>query len=75
MRGIADDDLKWRSSGNAFTIADAYLFTIVNWTGMLKIDLSPWPALQQFQARVAARPKVHDTLVAEGLAKAISAAA
>jgi len=62
-------------TGNAFTIADAYLFTIVNWTGMLKIDLSPWPALQQFQARVAARPKVHDTLVAEGLAKAISAAA
>ena len=62
-------------TGNTFTIADAYLFTIVNWTGMLKIDLSPWPALQQFQARVAARPKVHDTLVAEGLAKAISAAA
>jgi len=62
-------------TGNTFTIADAYLFTIVNWAGMLKIDLSPWPALQQFQARVAARPKVHDTLVAEGLAKAVSTAA
>lgn len=62
-------------TGETFTIADAYLFTIQNWSGMLKIDLAPWPALQQFQARVAARPKVHATLVAEGLAKAIAAAA
>jgi glutathione S-transferase len=61
--------------GNVFTIADAYLFTVVNWSGMLKIDLAPWPALQQFQARVAARPKVHAALVAEGLAKAAAAAA
>jgi len=61
-------------TGNAFTIADAYLFTVVNWSGMLKIDLAPWPALQQFQARVAARPKVHATLVAEGLAKETVAA-
>jgi glutathione S-transferase len=42
---------------------------------MLKIDLSPWPALQKFQARVAARPKVHATLVAEGLAKSEPVAA
>ena len=56
-------------TGETFSIADAYLFTVVNWSGMLDVDLSPWPALQQFQARVAARPKVHATLVAEGLAK------
>ena len=56
-------------TGDSFTIADAYLFTILNWTGMLKVDLSPWPALQQFHARVASRPAVHATLVAEGLAK------
>ncbi|MEO8344141.1 MAG: glutathione transferase GstA [Betaproteobacteria bacterium] len=62
-------------TGETFTIADAYLFTIVNWTGMLKIDLSSWPALQQFQARVAARPMVHATLVTEGLAKPIASAA
>ena len=29
---------------------------ILNWSGTLKVDLAPWPALQQFQARVAARP-------------------
>ena len=62
-------------TGESFSIADAYLFTIVNWSGMLGIDLSSWPALQQFQARVAARPKVHATLVAEGLAKAEPVAA
>jgi glutathione S-transferase len=61
-------------TGDAFTIADAYLFTVVNWSGMLDVDLSPWPALQQFQARVAARPKVHATLMAEGLAKETVAA-
>jgi glutathione S-transferase len=55
--------------GDRFTVADAYLFTILNWGAMLKVDLSPWPALQQFQARVAARPAVHATLVAEGLIK------
>ena len=57
-------------AGDTFGIADAYLFTILNWAGMLKVDLSPWPALQHFLARVAARPRVHATLVAEGLAKA-----
>jgi glutathione S-transferase len=62
-------------TGEAFTIADAYLFTVVNWSGMLDVDLSPWPALQQFQARVAARPKVHATLVAEGLVKTEAVAA
>jgi glutathione S-transferase len=56
-------------TGQAFGIADAYLFTVVNWAGMLKVDLAPWPALQQFQARVAARPKVHATLKAEGLVR------
>jgi glutathione S-transferase len=62
-------------TGDAFTIADAYLFTVVNWSGMLKVDLSPWPALQQFQVRVAARPKVHAALVAEGLVKKEAVAA
>ena len=59
----------------AFTIADAYLFTILNWSGGVKVDLAPWPSLQQFQARVAARPKVHAALVAEGLVKVETVAA
>jgi glutathione S-transferase len=56
-------------TGQEFTIADAYLFVVLNWSGLHKVDLTPWPALQQFQARVAARPAVQATLKAEGLAK------
>lgn len=62
-------------TGDTFSIADAYLFTILNWAHKLKVDLAPWPALQHFMTRVAARPQVHATLLAEGLTKSISAAA
>jgi glutathione S-transferase len=55
--------------GNTFTVADAYLFTVLNWTGFVKIDLSKWPVLATFQARVAQRPKVQEALKAEGLLK------
>ena len=55
--------------GSKFTIADAYLFTVVNWTNFHGIDLSPFPNLQAFQARVAARPAVQQALEAEGLLK------
>jgi len=56
-------------TGDNFTVADAYLFTVVNWTRPLAIDLAPWPALQEFQARVFARTKVQEAMVAEGLIK------
>jgi glutathione S-transferase len=55
--------------GDAFTIADAYLFTIVNWHKFLKFDLDRWPALQAFQERVAARPNVRKALESEHLVK------
>ena len=56
-------------TGDAFTIADAYLFTVASWSGNLGIDLGRWPALQQFQARVAARPGVQKAMREEGLIK------
>jgi glutathione S-transferase len=56
-------------TGNQFTVADAYLFTVLNWAGHVKLDLSPWPVLQAYQKRVAARPAVHAAMVAEGLIK------
>jgi glutathione S-transferase len=55
--------------GDEFSIADAYLFVVLNWSDLHKVDLAPWPALQQFRKRVAARPAVQATLKAEGLAK------
>jgi glutathione S-transferase len=54
-------------TGNAFTIADAYLFTVARWADPLKVDLTPFPALRKFRERVAARPKVHAALAAEHL--------
>ena len=56
-------------TGDTFTVADAYLFTVVNWTNFLGIDLAKWPALVEFQKRVAARPKVQEAMAAEGLTK------
>ena len=53
--------------GAQFSVADAYLFTVTNWTAKLGVDLSPWPAVQAFQARVGARPAVLRAMRAEGL--------
>ncbi len=53
--------------GDTFSVADAYLFTVLNWTRPLKIDMGQWPNLQDFMGRVAERPKVQQTLKAEGL--------
>lgn len=56
-------------TGDRFGIADAYLYTIVNWHKFLKFDISRWPLLERFQARVAARPNVQAALRAEHLLK------
>jgi glutathione S-transferase len=53
--------------GSAFSIADAYLFVILRWAAHHKLDLQPWPALKDFQKRIAQRPSVQATLEAEGL--------
>jgi glutathione S-transferase len=66
-----DEKLKGHDylTGSHFTVADGYLFTVTNWANFVQIDLSPYPALQAFQARVAARPKVQEAMKAEGLLK------
>ncbi len=53
--------------GEAFTAPDAYLFTVLNWTGFVKIDLAPWPRLGDYLATIRARPSVERALRAEGL--------
>lgn len=54
---------------NSFGVADAYLFVILGWCQHLAVDLSPYPALQAYQQRIAARPAVQAALKAEGLLK------
>jgi len=53
--------------GDTFTVADAYLFTIVRWSPRVGIDLSKWPNITAYLDRVAARPKVQEAMKAEGL--------
>lgn len=53
--------------GETFTVADAYLFTVLSWSDFLKFDMSAWPELKKYMARVAARPAVQAALKAEGL--------
>ena len=55
--------------GKQFTIADAYAYTIVNWSNFLGISLKAYPSLSAYLLRVAARPKVQEALGAEGLLK------
>ncbi|NTF46282.1 glutathione transferase GstA [Rhizobium rhizogenes] len=53
----------------SFSIADAYCFTIMNWSRGLRIDLGAWPNLTRYLSEIAERPGVRMALVAEGLRK------
>jgi glutathione S-transferase len=55
--------------GDTFTVTDAYLFTVLSWTGHVGIELGKWPMLAAYVARVRERPKVREALKAEGLIK------
>lgn len=53
--------------GDTFTVADAYLFTILRWSERVKLDLSKWANITDYMKRVQARPKVQEAMKAEGL--------
>ena len=55
--------------GEQFTVADAYLFTVLGWARHLNIDLGQWPQLARYVERVGARPQVIEALKSEGLVK------
>lgn len=52
--------------GETFTAADAYLFVIASWAYFFKLDISPFPNVEAYLARVGARPSVAAALAAEG---------
>jgi glutathione S-transferase len=54
-------------TGSEFSVADAYLFTVINWTFFLKMSLAEWPALVDYHHRIATRPAVQTAMRAEGL--------
>ncbi len=55
--------------GDRFSVADSYLFTVTNWARHVKLDLSEFPKLMDFQKRIAARPAVQEAMRAEKLIK------
>ena len=67
--GYVNDQLAGRDflMGDTYSVADAYLFTVVGWAKFVQLDLSAWPHLIAFQGRVAARPATQRALKAEGL--------
>ena len=50
---------------SGFSVADAYLFTVLRWAPGFAIDLDRWPALARFQARISQRPSVSAALAVE----------
>lgn len=54
-------------TGGDFTVADAYCFTVLNWTRFHRIDLSDYAAVRAFMQEVANRPMVRKAMEAEGL--------
>jgi glutathione S-transferase len=56
--------------GKDFSVADGYLFVMLKWADRMSIDLSEFKNLTAYKARVAARPKVQEALVKEGLMQA-----
>lgn len=56
-------------AGEVFSIADAYLFTVLTWPPYVGLDISSFKNLVAYVARVAARPTVQAAMKAEGLIK------
>lgn len=56
--------------GDRFTVTDAYLFVVTRWAEFVKLDLSAFPRLLAFQARIAARPAVQAAMHREQPASA-----
>ena len=53
--------------GNAFSIADVYLFVVSNWAPSVNLDLRPYPGILALRKRIAARPAVQEAIKREKL--------
>jgi glutathione S-transferase len=51
--------------GDQFTVADAYLFTVLGWGAHVGVDIGP--KLKSYVDRIRARPHVIEAMTAEGL--------
>jgi glutathione S-transferase len=49
-----------------YSVADAYLFTVLNWTRVTGIDLAQWPAIKNYVRRLNKRPSIAAAMAEEG---------
>ncbi|OBY88806.1 glutathione transferase GstA [Pseudomonas sp. AU11447] len=59
-------------AGDSFSIADAYLFTVLGWSEQLKVNLGAYPAIRHFHQAVGTRPAVIEALRAEAEVPAVA---
>lgn len=50
---------------DGFSVADAYLFTVLNWAPYAGINLAEWPQVGSYYRRIAQRPHVARALAEE----------
>jgi glutathione S-transferase len=55
--------------GDAFSVADPYLFNVSNWAPLVKVDISGFANIAKFRAHMAQRPAVLAAMRSEGLIK------
>src|SRR6185437_6879079 len=55
--------------GSQFSVCDAYLFTVLNWSRAVKFDLTKWPSLMGYLEKVTNLPGTQSAMKAEGLSK------
>lgn len=54
-------------TGEDYSIVDMYAFVTLRWSEGRQVDLSPWPKLADYKARIAARPAVQAAMQEQGL--------
>jgi glutathione S-transferase len=59
--------------GDAYTVADAYLFTVAGWLAGDEVDMAGFPKIAAHHARMQARPAVREALAQLDAAAPVSA--
>ncbi|MBA2404327.1 MAG: glutathione transferase GstA [Bdellovibrionales bacterium] len=78
FKAVLNDKIKFVSeklgnndflTGKQFTIADAYMFTCLNWSKHVGLDLSAYSNVNSFMNRVSERPAVMRAMKEQGMTK------